>query len=540
MDSNMSLITQSIDMPDPQHVSGIFVSGGGSHGRSPSKGMLSGSFGNLSLHTSAPHQHNSNVASRTSSRDSSSSNQRSRQPSVEKPGIKPKSAESQENPPLTKAQKKAKKQAERASRKAHESQKSNDTGSSNSHSFARGSSNANGPKTGADGSSSRNTKPKIQGKEFAMFRHLVPASRVTKAPEVLQKEMRIKGQILHPAMIKLGLMYQNYKIVGSNSRAIALMQAFREVIADYETPPNTAMSRHLDAHLKPQINYLVSSRPLSVSMGNCIRFLKMEIAAIPPETPEDEAKATLEERICCFVRDRIVAADSVIVELAIQKIKNGDVIMTFGNSSVVRKLLLHAHLVEKLQFRVIVVDSRPLHEGRVLLEKLVQFGINCTYVPLRALSFAMKGVSKVFLGAHALLSNGSVMARTGSAIVALMANEVGAPVITLCETYKFSDKVQLDSFVNNELGDADDLVNLDKYPSLERTTLCLDQDEDKPTEDLMGDWRRKQNLRLLNLMFDVTPSEFITMVITEIGMIPCSSVPVVIREGVKAAGGNLG
>jgi translation initiation factor eIF-2B subunit delta len=60
-------------------------------------------------------------------------------------------------------------------------------------------------------------------------------------------------------------------------------------------------------------------------------------------------------------------------------------------------------------FRAIVVDSRPLLEGKKMLKSLVAAGIQCTYVHLNALSFVMKDVSKVILGAHALLANGKQM-----------------------------------------------------------------------------------------------------------------------------------
>ena len=35
--------------------------------------------------------------------------------------------------------------------------------------------------------------------------------------------------------------------------------------------------------------------------------------------------------------------------------------------------------------------------------------------------------------------------------------------------------------------------------------------------------------QVLNLVYDVTPPEFVDMVITDVGMIPCTSVPVVLR-----------
>lgn len=62
-------------------------------------------------------------------------------------------------------------------------------------------------------------------------------------------------------------------------------------------------------------------------------------------------------------------------------------------------------------------------------------------------------------------------------------------------------------------GDPDELVSLDR--------------PDK--EDVLTNWRELKSLYLLNLVYDVTPSNFVDMVVTEIGMIPCTSVPVVLR-----------
>lgn len=61
-------------------------------------------------------------------------------------------------------------------------------------------------------------------------------------------------------------------------------------------------------------------------------------------------------------------------------------------------------------------------------------------------------VSKVFLGAHAILANGAVMSRVGTAQVALMARAFNIPVLVACETHKSCERVQTDSIVYNELG----------------------------------------------------------------------------------------
>lgn len=45
----------------------------------------------------------------------------------------------------------------------------------------------------------------------------------------------------------------------------------------------------------------------------------------------------------------------------------------------------------------------------------------------------------------------------------------------------------------------------------------------------LEDWQQVPSLGLLNLVYDVTPPDFVDLVITDLGMIPCTSVPVVLR-----------
>ncbi|KAK2560073.1 Translation initiation factor eIF-2B subunit delta [Acropora cervicornis] len=150
--------------------------------------------------------------------------------------------------------------------------------------------------------------------------------------------------------------------------------------------------------------------------------------------------------------------------------------------------------------------------SRECLRRLVKHGVRCSYVLISAVSYVIKEVSKVFLGAHALLANGYVKSRVGSSMVAMMAYASNVPVLVCCETYKFYDRVQTDSFVSNELSDPDDLVPLRRESA-----------------DVLSDWRDVSSLHLLNLVYDFTPPHFVSMVITEVGMIPCTSVPVVLR-----------
>lgn len=91
------------------------------------------------------------------------------------------------------------------------------------------------------------------------------------------------------------------------------------------------------------------------------------------------------------------------------------------------------------------------------------------------------------------------------------------PVVFFSETYKFSDKVNLDAILHNEIGNPE---------RLSKKALESKQAENHPLEQFKTD----KNLILLNLKLDLTPANYIDMIICESGKIPAAAVPVVIRE----------
>ncbi|EGU13533.1 Translation initiation factor eIF2B delta subunit [Rhodotorula toruloides ATCC 204091] len=266
----------------------------------------------------------------------------------------------------------------------------------------------------------------------------------------LSHSSKLNTANIHPSILRLALEYSEFKIVGANARCIAMLEAFKDIINSYTPPPQTSLTRHLPTtHLNPQIAHLIRARPLSVSMGTAIRFLKYEISLIEMEMPLEEAKSLLISKIDSFIRDRILLASRVIEQHAIEKINDGDVILTYARSSVVEGVLLEAKRQGK-EFSVVVVDSRPLYEGKHLLHSLRLASIPTTYVLLPSLSLVLPRISLCLLGTHALLSNGSMFSRAGTAMVAMMLKEKGVPVVCCCETYKFSERIMLDSIVGNE------------------------------------------------------------------------------------------
>ncbi|KAJ5636057.1 uncharacterized protein N7484_009370 [Penicillium longicatenatum] len=392
-------------------------------------------------------------------------------------------------------------------------------------------------------------KKKKEDKSVAVFGHLYGQQRRTTIAGA--------GKEVHPAVLALGLQLRDYVVCGSSARCVATMLAFKRVVESYTTPLGTSLPRHMTTHLSHQITYLSTCRPLSISQGNAIRALKLAIAGIDPSMPESAAKATLCDFIDSFIREKITVADQVIAASAAQKIQDGDVIVTFAGSSIVKQTLLAAHNEGK-QFRVSIIDSRPLFEGKNLARALANAGLDVQYSLVHGISHAIKDATKVFLGAHAMTSNGRLYSRVGTALVAMSAKEraggVEVPVIVCCETVKFTDRVALDSIVVNEIADAAELVSANPPQQVTGlpdpaafTAPPIDPKKGKggkpaaaptpdpvasdriPSPSPLANWKETSHLQLLNLMYDVTPAEYVDMVVTEMGSLPPSAVPIVHR-----------
>jgi translation initiation factor eIF-2B subunit delta len=341
-------------------------------------------------------------------------------------------------------------------------------------------------------------------RDVAMFRHLS-----------IQRRTAIEGATkdVHPAVLAFGLQLSSYEICGSTARCLAMLQAFNAVIESYKIPPDHALARHFIPHcLSPQIEYIKSCRPLSVGMGNAIRYLKDCIVKVDPELSEMEAKQQLLEQVEDFIRERITAAGSIVAREAAKVIDDGDVILTFAKSSIVERVLLEAHQTGK-NIRVIVIDSKPLYEGKRLAQNLRAAGIDVDYYLINGICHAITQSRKIILGAHAMLADGRLYSRAGTSVVALQAAEHKLPVHVLCESYKFSEKILVDAFAENEVAPPEELLE-----TQEERDVWLEKIKQYPS------------LQVFNPMYDLTPAEYLEELISEYGRLPPSSVPMLLNS----------
>jgi translation initiation factor eIF-2B subunit delta len=339
------------------------------------------------------------------------------------------------------------------------------------------------------------------------------------------KENQTYPSSLHPAVLRLGYRYATGSIRGGNARCRAMLTCLAGLLGEYSfAPPSvpsattstttvavvdyrTVMEQQV---LKPAFQFWTEQcRPHSVSMGNAFTFLKAAVAALNRDLPWEVAVQTLQETVASYIRERIEYADRAIAETVCGKILNKDeVILTYGHSEAVAAVLLeaaHRNSIDtrECNLRVIVVDSPPLCEGRIMLQKLSKAGVECTYIPIAAVTYVMPvEVTKVVLGAAALMSDGSVTGRVGTAAIASAAAAFHKPVLVCAETYKISNRVHLESLTSNEV---------------------LNTVSAEGSNNASG-------VKVLNLLFDLTPASFVSGIVTEFGIVPPTSVAVLLRE----------
>jgi translation initiation factor eIF-2B subunit delta len=298
----------------------------------------------------------------------------------------------------------------------------------------------------------------------------------------------------------LGMKMEEGSLRGTNARSLEFLKMIDEVVTSFELSEGQSFTREFTVAVKNMVSFLVQCRPLSPAMGNVVKSIKAELGHLATQSSlsNEEACAKLRHFVANFAQDKISAAQQVLAGIAAEKIKDGDIILTYARSSTVEQTFKQA-AAAGTRFSVVIADSSPLYEGKKLLRELLGAGIPCEYMLFNSLETGMNLANKVMLGVAAVMSNGAVLSRAGTAAVALSASLAHVPVIVCSETYKFHERVQLDSITHNELADSYD--------------MC-----------------KASSLNCLNIVYDTTAADFITVVITEVGALPPTSVPVVLRE----------
>jgi ribose 1,5-bisphosphate isomerase len=157
------------------------------------------------------------------------------------------------------------------------------------------------------------------------------------------------------------------------------------------------------------------------------------------------------------------------------------------------------------RFEVFATETRPRFQGRITAKDLGTAGIPVTMILDDAARFFMNRVDKVIVGADAITANGALVNKIGTSIIALSAHEARTLVFVAAETYKFSPETMIGELIEIEERDSSEIITSTDLSQLPNTTVR-------------------------NPAFDVTPAEYIDLIITEKGIIPPQAAVLMLQE----------
>ena len=175
------------------------------------------------------------------------------------------------------------------------------------------------------------------------------------------------------------------------------------------------------------------------------------------------------------------------------------IVQTHCHSSIVESILIEAHKQGK-NFIVVSSETRPFYQGRITAKILSDAGIKVIQVVDSAMRWVANNYNSdiIIIGADAITSEGTVLNKIGSRLLALVARELHIPFYVASPLLKYNP--------GTAFGD---------YEKIEM----------RETKEISKDWTdAPKDLIYLNPAFETINRVYISGVITEAGIYPSGQV----------------
>ena len=258
------------------------------------------------------------------------------------------------------------------------------------------------------------------------------------------------------------------------------------------------------SHLSDAARILLRTRPTAVSLPNGIRYVMHRVNQAKPQAKgAADLKLVASKAAEDFIELTRTAVEK-IGNIGAKRIRDGDVVLTHCNSKAVISVMATAWRQGR-KFEVYATETRPRFQGRLTAHALARVGIPVTLILDDAVRYFMQSVDTVLVGADAITANGALVNKVGTSMVALAAHEVGVKVFVAAESYKFSPETMIGELVEIEERDTSEIISGQALKRLGR-------------------------VKVRNPSFDVTPPDFIDLIVTERGIIPPLGAMLILQE----------
>jgi ribose 1,5-bisphosphate isomerase len=279
-----------------------------------------------------------------------------------------------------------------------------------------------------------------------------------------------------------------------------IARAAAESLRDHALATNAPTCPAFKQKMEQAADLLTATRPTAVSLPNAVHIV---MAGLGPAKTVEEARFGVVQSADHFIQSSQQAVEK-IAQFGARHIRDGDTILTHCNSEAALGCIIEAHRTGK-EISVFATEVRPRNQGLITIRTLNDAGIKTSFIVDSAVRSFIHDVDLIIVGADAVTVNGAVVNKIGTSQVAHTAAEARVNMIVAAETYKFAPRTIMGELI---------------------------EIEERPGSEVLSDEiaRTLPNVTVRNPAFDVTPAEFVDLIVTEAGAIPPQMAYVIIRD----------
>lgn len=281
---------------------------------------------------------------------------------------------------------------------------------------------------------------------------------------------------------------------GASELALTALDVLKKEMA--EVPSKTPDD--LLKHLSNAAWHLCQTRPSMAPLSNAAAFVLYHAMRQPIKPMQiSNLRAHISEIIDKY-ETNCRNATHIITQHTRCLLSDNSTILTHSYSGTVVNAILGSR---RDNLHIIVTESRPLYEGVKTANRLSE-EFDVTLITDAQAGHFIGQADVVLIGADTVLSDGAVVNKVGTHLIALAAERQDVPVYALCQT--------------------------DKFRSLARDNESTIELEEMDCSEVISEGVQKVNVR--NIYFDVTPAVLIRGIATERGILTSKGVLPIAKE----------
>lgn len=290
----------------------------------------------------------------------------------------------------------------------------------------------------------------------------------------------------HPAIKTVVERVRTDAIGGAADTAKEVIDALSNMVADSEAKDTETLVAEVDDAVLDIMRVMPSLAP---PINALHRFVGSMEQAEADGASAEELRIVLKQATDDFFNWAENALDKV-AQYGAEKVNDGDIVFMYSMSSTVWRILQLAKSQGK-SFSVFVTESRPANEGLWTVTEMDKSDIPISVSIDACVGELIPQCDAVFVGADVISSSGFALCKVGTYPSALVAKAHGVPFFIAADTLKFDTSTLYGLPYRNEPIHRHEVLD-ESYP---------------------------KRAKVIGHLFDETPPELITAIITEIGFL---------------------